>query len=78
MLGEIYPTKFVNYLGSITTLMYGCFNFATIKLYPTLVTLGHFQMIYIYTSVCFISTLFIVIALPETLGKSKSEIEKQF
>lgn len=79
MIGEIYPTKFVNYLGPITTSMCGIYNFISIQVYPSIADHDDgFKIIYMYSSVSILTTFFIVFALPETFRKSKTEIENQF
>lgn len=78
MIGELYPTKFVNILGPLTTCMASFYNFASVQLFPTLVQFDAIATIYLYCAVSVAATIFVVLALPETLGKSKSEIEAQF
>ncbi|XP_051174505.1 facilitated trehalose transporter Tret1-like isoform X2 [Leptopilina boulardi] len=78
MIGELYPTRYVHILGPITTCFCGLFNFSTIYLYPTLEKLSPIFAIYFYSFCSFCATIFIIFTLPETVGKSKMEIEKQF
>ncbi|XP_012289097.1 facilitated trehalose transporter Tret1 isoform X2 [Orussus abietinus] len=78
MIGELYPTRFVNILGPTTTCLVGFYNFATVQLYPTLIRFDPIATIYIYDAISVAATLFIALALPETLKKTKTEIEQGF
>ncbi|KAK0175343.1 hypothetical protein PV327_009097 [Microctonus hyperodae] len=78
MIGELYPTKYVNFMGPITCCISGIFNFISLQLYPILVKYDFGITIYFYFTICIIATVFIIIALPETHGHTKSEIEQLF
>ena len=78
MIGELFPTRFVNVLGPTTTCLGGLYNFGTVQLYPHLVAFGPMTMIYTYCIISFLATIFVAIVLPETRGKSKDEIEQTF
>lgn len=58
--------------------MGGIYNFTAVQLYPSIADHGPLAIIYTFTGVCVLSTIFLIVALPETLGKTKAEIEKQF
>ncbi|KAK0079508.1 hypothetical protein PV325_001172 [Microctonus aethiopoides] len=78
MIGELYPTKYVNFMGPMTCCISGIFNFISLQLYPILVKYDFGATIYFYFIICIIATVFIIIALPETHGHTKSEIEQLF
>lgn len=78
MIGELYPTRYVHILGPVTTCFCGLFNFCTIYLYPTLDKISSIMSIYFYSFCSLCATIFIIFALPETVGKSKAEIERRF
>lgn len=78
LLGELYPTKYVNILGPLTTCLGGFFNFITIQIYPSLVDIGMITTLCIYCLTSIIATIFIALFLPETRGKTNHEIEEKF
>lgn len=78
MIGELFPTRFVNILGPTTTCLAGIYNFATVQSYPSLAEFGPIVMIYTYCALSLLATLFVALVLPETLGKTKDEIERAF
>ncbi|XP_043279052.1 facilitated trehalose transporter Tret1-like isoform X2 [Venturia canescens] len=78
MIGELFPTRYVNVLGPTTTCLAGLYNFATVQIYPSLAEFGPIVMIYTYCAISLLATLFVALVLPETLGKTKEEIERGF
>ncbi|XP_034951570.1 sugar transporter ERD6-like 2 isoform X2 [Chelonus insularis] len=78
MIGELYPTRFVNILGPLTTCLEGLFNFASIQIYPILVAWSFPATIFLYFSISFIGIFFVIFILPETYNRSKSQIENNF
>ncbi|XP_057322645.1 facilitated trehalose transporter Tret1-like isoform X1 [Microplitis mediator] len=78
MIGELYPTKYVNFLAPITACIEGFLNFASIQIYPPLAKWDFTATIYLYCSVSIVSILFIVLILPETHGRTKTQIEHKF
>ncbi|XP_015602759.1 facilitated trehalose transporter Tret1-2 homolog isoform X2 [Cephus cinctus] len=78
MIGELYPTRYVSILGPITTCFAGFYQFATVQLYPTFIQYDAIGTIYFYCAISVAATIFVVFTLPETMGKSKTEIEARF
>ncbi|XP_011346550.1 facilitated trehalose transporter Tret1 isoform X2 [Ooceraea biroi] len=78
MIGELYPTKYVSVLGPLTTFFACVFNFGALQLYPTMVTQDETATIYFYCLISVVATFYLTIALPETRGKTKQQIEEAF
>ena len=78
MLGELFPTKFVHILGPLLVCSQGIYEFAALQSYPILADLNFVGTISGYGCASIILTLFLIKVLPETVGKSKAEIEQEF
>ncbi|XP_011696151.1 PREDICTED: facilitated trehalose transporter Tret1-like [Wasmannia auropunctata] len=78
MIPELYPSKYVNVLGQITNAISLLSSFVIVQLYPTMVTHDRNATIYFYCVIAIIATVFLTITLPETLGKTKTQIEEAF
>ncbi|KAL0123155.1 hypothetical protein PUN28_007646 [Cardiocondyla obscurior] len=78
LLAELYPTKYVSVLGQLTTLSVGLFNYVVVELYPMMVTQGKNAIFYYFLITSVVATIFVIIALPETKAKTKTEIEAGF
>ncbi|XP_066597538.1 facilitated trehalose transporter Tret1-like isoform X2 [Prorops nasuta] len=78
MIGEIFPTNYVNILAPFTTCMASIFNFSALQIYPGLVKINKMAPICMYAAVSIIATIFLTLFLPETKGKTKTEIEENF
>ncbi|XP_018353651.1 PREDICTED: facilitated trehalose transporter Tret1-like [Trachymyrmex septentrionalis] len=78
MIPEQYPTRYVNVLGQLTTFISLVGSYIVIQLYPVMVTHNRNATIYFYCIMSIIATIFLMIALPETLGKTKTQIEDAF
>nr|XP_022907727.1 facilitated trehalose transporter Tret1-like isoform X2 [Onthophagus taurus]XP_022907728.1 facilitated trehalose transporter Tret1-like isoform X2 [Onthophagus taurus]XP_022912396.1 facilitated trehalose transporter Tret1-like [Onthophagus taurus] len=79
MAAEVFPTKIRGLAtGLVTCLAYG-FNFIILKSYPTMLkSMGNYGVFCFYGVMSFIGTIFIITCLPETKGKTLSEIEEYF
>jgi len=78
MIAELYPSKYINVLGQLTTLVASLCNYIAVQLYPMMVTQNRNATFYFYCIIAIIATIFLTIALPETRGKTKTEIEETF
>ncbi|XP_018354184.1 PREDICTED: facilitated trehalose transporter Tret1-like [Trachymyrmex septentrionalis] len=78
MIGELYPTKYINVLGSLTTTIANSYNCIIIQLYPMMVTQNRNATFYFYCIISIIGTFFVMMALPETRGKTRTQIEETF
>ncbi|KYN06104.1 Facilitated trehalose transporter Tret1 [Cyphomyrmex costatus] len=78
MIGELYPTKYINILGSLTTTIAVSCSCIIIQLYPMMVTQNRNATFCFYCIISIIGTFFIIIALPETRGKTRTQIEETF
>ncbi|CAH0549258.1 unnamed protein product [Brassicogethes aeneus] len=76
---EVFPTKL---RGTATGLSSGIgyfFNFITVKIYPAMVGSMYKQgVFFFYGAISFIGTIFVLLCLPETKGKSLADIEEYF
>ncbi|XP_015602755.1 facilitated trehalose transporter Tret1-2 homolog isoform X2 [Cephus cinctus] len=79
MIGEIYPTKVKDVLSGLTTCIAYIFSFISIKTYPDMQHLmGEHGVFLFYCIMSLIGTIFVLIFLPETKGKTLQEIEELF
>lgn len=79
MIGEVYPASVKDVLSGLTTCFAYIFSFATVKIYPDMVSiLGEHGVFFFYAILSCLGTLFVTIYLPETKGKSLLEIEQVF
>jgi len=78
MIGELYSTKYINVLGSLTTTIANSYNCIIIQLYPVMITQNRNATFYFYCIISIIGTFFVMMALPETRGKTRTQIEKTF
>ncbi|KYQ59610.1 Facilitated trehalose transporter Tret1 [Trachymyrmex zeteki] len=78
MIPELYPTKYVNFLGPLTIIVALLYDYIVTQLYPIMITYNRNGTIYFYCIMSIIATIFLIIVLPETLGKTKTEIEEAF
>ncbi|XP_033208952.1 facilitated trehalose transporter Tret1-like isoform X2 [Belonocnema kinseyi] len=76
MLGELYPPKVKDVLSGMTTCIAYIFSFATVKAYPDMLNImGKHGIFFFYAIFSFLGTFFVAFFLPETKGKTLSEIE---
>lgn len=78
MIGELYPTKYINVLGPLTTIIELLYEFIVAQLYPMMVKQDKIATIYFFCIMSIIATFFLIIVLPETRGKTKTQIEEIF
>lgn len=77
MIGEIYPAKVKDVLSGLTTCIAYIFSFVTVKIYPSmLVLMGKHGVFCFYTIISLLGTIFVILFLPETKGKSLQEIDE--
>ncbi|XP_031832720.1 facilitated trehalose transporter Tret1 isoform X3 [Nomia melanderi] len=79
MTSELYPLRFRGPLGGITTSLAQLLTFGTIKLYPDLRYMAGIEVImWTFAGASILGTLFAIIILPETRGRSLDQIESNF
>nr|XP_033336524.1 facilitated trehalose transporter Tret1-like isoform X1 [Megalopta genalis] len=78
MTSELYPLRFRGPLGGITTSLAQLLTFGTIKLYPDLRRAGIEVVMWTFAAASILGTMFAVLILPETRGRSLDQIESQF
>ena len=78
LLGELFPTKFIYFLGPILACCVGIYEFLALQSYPKLVEIGFPFTVYLYSGSAIILTIILAITLPETAGRTKTEIEEAF
>ncbi|XP_046672467.1 facilitated trehalose transporter Tret1-like isoform X2 [Homalodisca vitripennis] len=79
MIGEVYPPQVRGIASGLTTcLAYGS-SFLVLKMYPYMKEVLHKHGVFYFFGImaCF-GTLFVILFLPETEGKTLQEIEMQF
>ena len=79
LMGELLPAKYRNSLGGMASSFNLLHTFLVLKLFTTLETsVGYHGVFWIYAANSFIATIFVYLFLPETKGKTLTEIEKHF
>lgn len=79
MVSEIFPAKVKDILTGLTVCIGYMFSFITIKIYQDLIdSMGKHGVFMFYSIVSLLGTIFVVICLPETKGKTLHEIEELF
>ncbi|XP_078033757.1 facilitated trehalose transporter Tret1 isoform X2 [Augochlora pura] len=79
MTSELYPLRFRGPLGGITTSLAQLLTFGTIKLYPDLRSVAEIEVVmWTFAGASILGTLFAILILPETRGRSLDQIESQF
>ncbi|KAF7411411.1 hypothetical protein HZH66_000307 [Vespula vulgaris] len=79
MIGEIYPSKVKDLLSGLTTCITYIFSSITVKIYPDMLSyMGKHGVFFFYAIVSLAGTIFVLLFLPETKGKSLNEIEDMF
>ncbi|XP_029039389.1 facilitated trehalose transporter Tret1-2 homolog [Osmia bicornis bicornis] len=79
MVGEVYPTKVKEVLTGLTSCIAYIFSSITVKTYPDMeVALGRYGVFMFFTVLSFFGTLFVFFFLPETKGKTLTEIVEMF
>ncbi|KAK5638835.1 hypothetical protein RI129_013130 [Pyrocoelia pectoralis] len=80
MSAEVFPSKVRGLAtGMVTSIGYIC-SFVMVKLYPDMLhyKLGIFPLFLFYAAMSAAGTVFVALRLPETKGKTLSEIEENF
>lgn len=79
MAAEVFPGKIRGTATGLISCMGYLFNFVTVKTYPSMVnTMGKDGVFCFYGGMALLGTVFIVLFLPETKGKTLQEIEEYF
>lgn len=79
MIAEIFPTRIRGLAGGLTSCLGYIFNFIFVKTYPLMVeTMGKDGVFCFYGCMILVGTIFVVLFLPETKGKTLQEIEDHF
>ena len=79
LMGELFPNRYRNLLGGISSNINLTHTFLVIKLFTNLETLaGLHGVFWIYDSSSVLSCAFVMLFLPETKGKTLEEIEAHF
>lgn len=78
-IGEFFPSDLRSFLSGVTVSFANLMMFIAVKTFPSLcTTIGDSSTFWIYSSVCFFATIFTVVFIPETRGKSLQDIEEFF
>ncbi|XP_020286898.1 facilitated trehalose transporter Tret1-like isoform X2 [Pseudomyrmex gracilis] len=78
LIGELYPTKYVGVLGPLTNFFTILCTAVNVHIYPLMVRWNKVATIfYCYSAMSFLIAIYTTI-LPETRGKSKTQIEEIF
>lgn len=79
MAAECFPGRIRGTATGLITCIAYIFNFVTVKVYPDMVTaMGSGGVFCFYGGMALLGTIFIVLCLPETKGKTLQEIEEYF
>lgn len=79
MAAEVFPGKIRGTATGLITCLAYVFNFITVKIYPSMVNgMGKEGVFCFYGAMALVGTIFIVLFLPETKGKTLQEIEEHF
>lgn len=78
LIGELYPTKYVGVLGPLTNFFTILCTAVNVHIYPLMVRWNKVATIfYCYSAMSLLIAIYTTI-LPETRGKSKTQIEEIF
>ncbi|MBT3199820.1 MAG: sugar porter family MFS transporter [Phycisphaerales bacterium] len=79
LLSEIFPNRIRGLATSIAVLAMWVANFVLAQTFPILFNhLGFAKTFWIYAGVCLIGSVFILLCVPETKGKTLEQIEREF
>ena len=79
MVGEVYPPKVKEVLTGLTSCIGYIFSSITVKTYPDMeASMGRHGVFIFFTVLSLAGTLFVLYFLPETKGKTLTEIEDMF
>lgn len=77
--GEIYPLEIRGLASCCTTSVAHLLSFVAIKMFPSMLEhVGSYGVFWLYAAIAAVGTIFVVIFLPETKGKTLDEIESFF
>jgi len=78
LISEIFPTKIRGSAISLATMFLWIFNFFVAQTFPYLIeTIGD-KTFYLYSGICWIALIFVLLMVKETKGKTLEEIEKMW
>lgn len=76
LISEIFPTKIRGSAISLATMFLWIFNFFVAQTFPYLIeTIGD-KTFYLYSGICWIALIFVLLMVKETKGKTLEEIER--
>ncbi|XP_059474208.1 solute carrier family 2, facilitated glucose transporter member 8-like isoform X2 [Neocloeon triangulifer] len=79
MVGEVFPSELRGVGGGLTTCFAYLIGFAVLKAYPGMQhMLNAYGVFLVYGIVSFLATIFVIIWLPETHGKTLAQVEEYF
>lgn len=79
MMGELFPSKYRNLLGSLASGFNLIQTFLVVKLFTNIQSwIGYHGIFWVYSGSSLLSCLFIYAFVPETKGKTLEEIEASF
>ncbi|XP_020286894.1 facilitated trehalose transporter Tret1-2 homolog isoform X2 [Pseudomyrmex gracilis] len=79
MVGEVYPSKVKDILSGLTVALGYVFSAIAVKTYPDMLRLMNMHGVFLfYAIISLLGTIFIMLFLPETKGKTLGEIEDMF
>jgi len=79
MIGEVFPTKIRGVASGLTTCITYMVSFVAVKIYPSMLeSLNKHGVFFFYGAMALLGTIFVIIWLPETQGKTLAEIEDLF
>lgn len=79
MVSEVYPSKVKDILSGVTVALGYVFSAITVKIYPDMLRLMNMHGVFLfYAIISLLGTIFIMLFLPETKGKTLREIEDMF
>lgn len=79
MAAEVFPGKIRGMATGLITCLAYLFNFIIVKVYPMMMReMGNYKVFFFYGAMSLLGTIFIVLFLPETKGKTLQEIEEYF
>lgn len=77
IISEVMPEKLKNFGVSFCTEILWMFTFVAVKFLPFLINaLQMHGSVYLFSIICILGAIYILFCIPETKGKSKSEIMK--
>lgn len=79
MIAEMFPTKIRGFAGGLVACLNYTFNFIFVKTYQGMLeSMGKHGVFAFYGGMALVGTIFVVIFLPETKGKTLAQIEEYF